>query len=114
MLTDAQHGLNTGYAVDIAELEGDDATGGDALYEIKVPSPRSPLTKSQVKGCSGRDGSGQPASVGHLFAFASTSRRQHGGKIPPQDPRLRLDCRHGRPCRRRKRDIALLWSASVS
>ena len=64
--------LNTGYAVDIAELEGDDATGGDALYEVKVPSP---LTKSQVKGCGGRDGSGQPASVGHLFAFGNTEER---------------------------------------
>ena len=31
--------LNTGCAVDLAELEGDDLTGGDVSYEFKVPSP---------------------------------------------------------------------------
>ena len=32
--------INHGYAVDLAELEGDDATGADVCQEYKVPSPR--------------------------------------------------------------------------
>ena len=59
--------LNEGCAVDCAELEGDDDTGGDALYEFKVPSP---LVKSRSAGLGGRDGNGQPATVGHLYGFA--------------------------------------------
>ena len=31
--------LNAGHAVDLAELDGDDETGGDCNYELKVPSP---------------------------------------------------------------------------
>ena len=39
--------LNETHHVDLAELEGDDATGGDMLYEFKVPSS---LTKGSKRG----------------------------------------------------------------
>ena len=53
--------LNEGHAVDLAELGGDDVTGGgDMLYEIKVPSP---LTKKWSAGKGSKDGGGAPATV---------------------------------------------------
>ena len=61
--------LNEGCAVDLAELEGDDLTGGDCLYEAKVPSP---LTKTHRKGKGSKLGGGKPASIGHLYAFGNT------------------------------------------
>lgn len=61
--------INEGCAVDLAELEGDDATGGDCLYEIKVPSP---LTKKFIVGKGSKKKGGGPASVGHLHAFGNT------------------------------------------
>tara|TARA_B110001452_G_scaffold139703_1_gene116099 strand:- start:63 stop:725 length:663 start_codon:yes stop_codon:yes gene_type:complete len=60
--------LNEGCAVDLAELEGDDATGGDCLYEIKVPSA---LTQKFSAGRGSKQG-GKPASVGHMYAFGNT------------------------------------------
>ena len=56
----------------MCDSEGDDASGGDALYEFKVPSP---LVKSRSAGTGGRDGNGQPATVGHLYGFGSTEEK---------------------------------------
>ena len=61
--------LNEGCVVDLAELEGDDATGGDCLYEVKVPSA---MTKSFSAGKGSKKKGGKPASVGHLHAFGNT------------------------------------------
>ena len=69
--------LNVTSHVDLAELEGDDATGGDCCYEFKVPSS---LTKSRSEGRGSKpksdgSGGGQPASVGHLYAFGNTEEK---------------------------------------
>ena len=61
--------LNEDCAVDVAELGGDDATGSDALYEIKVVSPH---LKKLSLGRGTKAGGGKPASVGHRFAFGNT------------------------------------------
>ena len=61
--------LNADHTLDLAELGGDDATGRDALYEFKVPTP---LTKGYAAGRGSADGGGAPASVGHLYGFGST------------------------------------------
>ena len=69
--------LNAGHAVDLAELSGDDDTGGDCNYEqleLKVPSPLVP-TYSAGQG-SGNSG-GAPQSVGHLYSFGSTREKYH-------------------------------------
>jgi len=81
--------LNEGCAVDLAELEGDDTTGGDCLYEAKVPSA---LTKSYSAGKGSKKGGGKPGSVGHLYAFGNTEEfyrldilgcRRRGRKTDP-------------------------------
>ena len=64
--------LNTGYAVDIAELEGDDATGADVCQEYKVVSP---LTKTHRTGRGSKVHGGSVANVGHLYAFGNTEER---------------------------------------
>jgi hypothetical protein len=69
--------LNTGTIVDLAELEGDDDTDGDCLYEIKVPSP---LTLARSEGKGSKKKGGAPASVGHKYAFGNT-REQYEVKI---------------------------------
>ena len=60
--------LNTGYAVDIAELDPDQ----DTLYEIKVPSL---LKQSFAAGRGSKKHGGCPASVGHLHGFGSTAEQ---------------------------------------
>ena len=61
--------LNAGHVVDVAELEGDEDSGGDSLVEIKVPSP---TTKAWSRGRGKADTGGCAASVGHLYAFGNT------------------------------------------
>ena len=55
--------------MDIAELEGDEETGGDALWETKVPSP---LKATYSAGRGSVAGGGKPATVGHRIGFGST------------------------------------------
>jgi hypothetical protein len=57
------------HTVDVAEIGGDDATGGDVLIETKVPSP---LTRAKSAGKGSKDGGGKPAKVGHQYAFGNT------------------------------------------
>jgi hypothetical protein len=66
--------LNEDHAVDLAELGGDELTGGDMLYEIKVPSP---TIASYSAGHGSADNGGAPASVGHLYGFGSTEEKYH-------------------------------------
>jgi len=55
---------------DVVELEADDTgTGGDTIYEIKVPTP---LKKKHAAGVGSRAHGGCPATVGHLYGFGST------------------------------------------
>ena len=61
--------LNETCAVDLGELEGDDATGGDVCYEFKVPSPLL-FTRSAGKGSA--EHGGKPGSVGHWYGFGNT------------------------------------------
>jgi hypothetical protein len=65
---------NAGHAVDLAELGGDDATGGDCNYELKVVSP---TIASYSAGNGSAANGGAPASVGHLYAFGSTEEKYH-------------------------------------
>ena len=60
-----------GKTVDIAEIGGDEVTGGDVCVDTKVPSP---LTKSGTSsaGRGSVQNGGKPASVGHIFAFGNT------------------------------------------
>ena len=54
----------------MVELEADDTgTGGDTIYEIKVPTP---LKKKHAAGVGSRAHGGCPATVGHLYGFGST------------------------------------------
>jgi len=64
--------LNEGYAVDLAELEGDDATGADVLQEYKVPSP---ITKKFSVGVGTKKDGGVHASVGHLYGLGNTEEK---------------------------------------
>ena len=57
--------------VDIFEMEGDEATGGDVLTEIKVPSPTTKSGSKKV-GRGTRAHGGSTASVGHWVAFGNT------------------------------------------
>jgi hypothetical protein len=66
--------LNEDHAVDLAELGGDELTGGDMLYEIKVPSP---TIASYSAGNGSASKGGAHASVGHLYGFGSTEERYH-------------------------------------
>jgi hypothetical protein len=61
--------LNATHTIDLAELGGDEATGADVLYEIKVPSP---LVKSKRVGRGTQAHGGVPAAVGHLYDFGNT------------------------------------------
>ena len=61
--------LNATHAVDLAELGGNEQTGGDVLYEAKCASP----TKAkQSAGNGSQQGGGAVASVGHRFGFGNT------------------------------------------
>ena len=61
--------LNATHAVDLAELGGNEQTGGDVLYEAKCVSP----TKAkQSAGNGSKEGGGAVASVGHRFGFGNT------------------------------------------
>ena len=64
--------LNEGTVVDIFELEGDEISGGDALMEVKVPSP---TTKSFLTGKGTKKGGCKPSSCGHWIAFGNTEER---------------------------------------
>ena len=66
--------LNAGHAVDLAELGGDDDTGGDCNYELKVPSP---LVASYSAGHGSSGSGGAPQSIGHLYSFGSTREKFH-------------------------------------
>jgi hypothetical protein len=66
---DATAALNAGTVVDIFELEGDEATGGDSLHEVKVPSP---TTKTRKAGKGSAKNGGNPESCGHQVAFGNT------------------------------------------
>ena len=66
---DATAALNAGTVVDIFELEGDEATGGDSLHEVKVPSP---TTKTRKAGKGSARNGGNPESCGHQVAFGNT------------------------------------------
>ena len=66
---DATAALNAGTVVDIFELEGDEATGGDSLLEVKVPSP---TTKTRKAGKGSAKNGGNPESCGHQVAFGNT------------------------------------------
>jgi hypothetical protein len=72
--------------MDLAELEGDDDTGADVLYEIKVPSA---LLKGRSAGKGSAKHGGKPGSVGHAYAFGNTEEHYR---------RMILGCRRrGRP-----------------
>ena len=60
--------LNNGHVLDFAELDGDPDSGGDVIYEVKVPSP---LKKKYSEG-RGSAAGGQPATMGHVHGFGST------------------------------------------
>ena len=64
--------INTTCAVDLAELEGDEATGADVCQEYKVVAP---LTKSRRMGRGSVLHGGTVADVGHLYAFGNTEER---------------------------------------
>lgn len=64
--------INSGHAVDLAELEGDDETGADVCQEYKVPSP---LTATHRAGRGSLEHGGSPANVGHRYALGSTEER---------------------------------------
>ena len=64
--------LNEGYAVDLAEFEGDDATGADVCQEYKVPSP---TVKSYSAGGGTKKDGGCAASVGHLYGLGNTEEK---------------------------------------
>ena len=61
--------LNETHTLDVAEIGGDEETGGDVLIETKVPSS---LTKTWSAGQGSKSGGGKPAKVGHLYAFGNT------------------------------------------
>ena len=61
--------LNEDHVVDIAELEGHEATGADVLYEVKVPSS---LIEQHSKGNKNKKGGASIPTLGHVYAFGST------------------------------------------
>ena len=61
--------INETHVLDIAEVGGDETTGADVCIEVKCPSSLT-LKRSQGKG-SVKNG-GQPAKVGHRYAFGNT------------------------------------------
>jgi hypothetical protein len=82
--------FNHGHVVDLAEIDGDPDGRGDVLYEVKVPAS----LKAQYSAGNGSAAGGQPATVGHLYAFGSTlehyTRMVFGAKQrgAPGDPPL--------------------------
>ena len=54
------------------ELEGDEETGADCHWEVKVPSP---TTKSPHGGRGSKENGGSPQDVGHHYAFGNTEER---------------------------------------
>src|SRR6056297_341339 len=64
--------LNSSHVVDIAEIGGDEETGGDCLYETKCVSP---LTQSFTAGNGSSAKGGAPMSVGHRVAFGNTAEQ---------------------------------------
>jgi hypothetical protein len=62
--------LNSTHVLDIAELGGDEDTGGDCIYETKCANP---LLKSFVLGRGSATHGGAPASMGHRIAFGNTA-----------------------------------------
>lgn len=60
------------HTLDLAELGGDEETGGDVLVEAKVPSS---LTKERSAGKGSKEKGGKPAKVGHLYAFGNTEEK---------------------------------------
>ena len=61
--------LNSTHVVDIGELGGDDDTGADACWEVKVPSP---LKKKWLAGQGSTAGGGNCQTVGAWYGFGST------------------------------------------
>jgi hypothetical protein len=62
--------LNSTHVLDIAEIGGDENTGGDCLYETKCANP---LVKSLPVGRGSHANGGAPASMGHRLAFGNTA-----------------------------------------
>ena len=58
--------------VDIGELGGDDDTGADVCWEIKVPTP---LKKEWSAGRGSAENGGNVQSVGHLYGFGNTEEK---------------------------------------
>ena len=65
--------LNEDHVTDLAEIGGDDLTGGDVLIETKVPGPLVKTHKAGGKSTKGatKDG-GTVMHVGHLYGFGNT------------------------------------------
>ena len=69
---DRMANLNEGTITDVVELEGDEETGADCHWEVKVPSP---TTKSPHGGRGSKENGGSPQDVGHHYAFGNTEER---------------------------------------
>ena len=76
--------LNTGCAVDLAELEGGDLTGGDVSYEFKVPLP---TVKTFSAGKGSKQKGGKPTTSRRRWAI-STHLAIYRREVPRQDPGL--------------------------
>jgi hypothetical protein len=68
--------LNEGTITDLCEVEGDEETGADVHFEVKVVSP---CTQKGSAGRGSRAEGGKPESVGHLYAFGNTEERLRVG-----------------------------------
>ncbi len=71
--------LNSGYAVDIAELD----TDRDTLYDIKVPSL---FKQSFSAGRGSKKHGGCPTSVGHLHGFGNTAEQLYTSRSTAAEP----------------------------
>ena len=72
---DKMAAINEGTVTDVVELEGDEDTGADCHWEVKVPSPTTGTHKTSRKGKGTDDKGGSPADVGHMYAFGNTEER---------------------------------------
>ena len=63
--------LNEDHVVDVAEVGGNDLTGGDTLVELKVPSPLVTTYKAG-RGTHGPEPAGTVRHVGNEYAFGNT------------------------------------------
>ena len=61
--------INETHVLDLAEIGGDETTGGDVCIEVKCPSS---LTQKRSLGKGSEKKGGQPAKVGHRYAFGNT------------------------------------------